>query len=60
MLLGLSEVTKPEARRDRGGVWFALEHAQLHIGVDPDAPEDGNLPGNLPVPGKKCSIGSGQ
>jgi catechol 2,3-dioxygenase-like lactoylglutathione lyase family enzyme len=32
-LLGLSEIPKPPPLRDRGGVWFALGHGQLHIGV---------------------------
>ena len=32
-LLGLAEVDKPAALRDRGGVWFSLSGAQLHIGV---------------------------
>lgn len=36
MLLGLSEVTKPQALRARGGVWFALDDGQLHIGADSD------------------------
>jgi catechol 2,3-dioxygenase-like lactoylglutathione lyase family enzyme len=36
VVLGLSEVTKPEALRHRGGVWFAMEQGQLHIGVDPE------------------------
>lgn len=36
MFLGLSEVTKPQTLRARGGVWFALDGGQLHIGVDPD------------------------
>jgi catechol 2,3-dioxygenase-like lactoylglutathione lyase family enzyme len=36
-LLGLSELDKPAALRDRGGVWFALgAGAQLHIGVAGD------------------------
>ena len=33
-LLGLPEVPKPEPLRGRGGVWFAVGAAQLHIGVD--------------------------
>jgi catechol 2,3-dioxygenase-like lactoylglutathione lyase family enzyme len=34
-LLGLSEVEKPSALRERGGVWFALgAGAQLHVGVE--------------------------
>ena len=38
-LLGLAEVPKPEALRRRGGVWFALAGAQLHVGVaEPFAP----------------------
>jgi catechol 2,3-dioxygenase-like lactoylglutathione lyase family enzyme len=32
-LLGLSELEKPEALRDRGGVWFACGVHQLHVGV---------------------------
>ena len=36
MVLGLSEVTKPFALRANGGVWFAMEEGQIHIGVDPD------------------------
>jgi catechol 2,3-dioxygenase-like lactoylglutathione lyase family enzyme len=33
-LLGLREVEKPAALRDRGGAWFALPSGQqLHIGV---------------------------
>jgi catechol 2,3-dioxygenase-like lactoylglutathione lyase family enzyme len=32
-LLGLAEVEKPAPLRDRGGAWFALAGAQLHIGV---------------------------
>jgi hypothetical protein len=35
-VLGLSEVTKPQALRVTGGVWFAIEDGQIHIGVDPD------------------------
>lgn len=38
-LLGLPEISKPEALRDRGGVWFGLGEQQLHIGVeDPFVP----------------------
>jgi catechol 2,3-dioxygenase-like lactoylglutathione lyase family enzyme len=33
-LLGLVEVTKPEALRARGGVWFRVGQQQLHIGVE--------------------------
>jgi predicted enzyme related to lactoylglutathione lyase len=32
-LLGLSELEKPEALRDRGGAWFACGAHQLHVGV---------------------------
>jgi catechol-2,3-dioxygenase len=32
-LLGLSELKKPEALQDRGGVWFACGGHQLHVGV---------------------------
>jgi hypothetical protein len=34
-LIGLAEVPKPAALRDRGGVWFRLGAQQLHIGEDP-------------------------
>jgi catechol 2,3-dioxygenase-like lactoylglutathione lyase family enzyme len=33
-LLGLAEVDKPDALRDRGGVWFQAGAGQLHVGVD--------------------------
>jgi catechol 2,3-dioxygenase-like lactoylglutathione lyase family enzyme len=32
-ILGLLELKKPPALRDRGGVWFALGEHQLHVGV---------------------------
>lgn len=35
-LLGLRELEKPEALRDRGGVWFACGAQQLHVGVTHD------------------------
>jgi len=35
-LLGLPELKKPEALKDRGGVWFACGSHQLHIGVTDD------------------------
>jgi catechol 2,3-dioxygenase-like lactoylglutathione lyase family enzyme len=38
-LLGLEELEKPLALRDRGGVWFRVGAQQLHIGVEePFAP----------------------
>jgi catechol 2,3-dioxygenase-like lactoylglutathione lyase family enzyme len=38
-LLGLPELAKPAALRSRGGAWFGLTGAQLHVGVaDPFAP----------------------
>jgi catechol 2,3-dioxygenase-like lactoylglutathione lyase family enzyme len=38
-LLGLAEVAKPQALAARGGCWFAVGDAQLHIGVaEPFAP----------------------
>jgi len=33
-LIGLSELEKPEPLRARGGTWFVLGDAQLHIGVE--------------------------
>jgi catechol 2,3-dioxygenase-like lactoylglutathione lyase family enzyme len=33
-VLGLREVAKPAALRDRGGCWFAAPGVALHLGVD--------------------------
>jgi catechol 2,3-dioxygenase-like lactoylglutathione lyase family enzyme len=33
-LLGLEEIDKPEPLRSRGGCWFKLGSAELHIGVE--------------------------
>jgi catechol 2,3-dioxygenase-like lactoylglutathione lyase family enzyme len=35
-VLGLREIPKPPALAVRGGVWFELGDAQLHLGVDAD------------------------
>ena len=35
-VLGLAEVPKPEALRDRGGFWAETGGAALHVGIDPD------------------------
>jgi catechol 2,3-dioxygenase-like lactoylglutathione lyase family enzyme len=35
-VLGLREIPKPPALAARGGVWFELGDAQLHLGVDAD------------------------
>jgi catechol 2,3-dioxygenase-like lactoylglutathione lyase family enzyme len=35
-VLGMRELSKPEALRDRGGVWFQCGSGQLHIGVEKD------------------------
>jgi catechol 2,3-dioxygenase-like lactoylglutathione lyase family enzyme len=35
-LLGLTELEKPPPLQLRGGVWFALGGAQLHVGVEAD------------------------
>jgi catechol 2,3-dioxygenase-like lactoylglutathione lyase family enzyme len=38
-LLGLAEVSKPEALRGRGGAWFECGGQQLHVGIaEPFAP----------------------
>jgi hypothetical protein len=38
-VIGLCELEKPEPLRIRGGAWFAVGDAQLHIGVEePFAP----------------------
>jgi catechol 2,3-dioxygenase-like lactoylglutathione lyase family enzyme len=34
-LLGLEELEKPAALRERGGVWFRVGPQQLHVGVEP-------------------------
>jgi catechol 2,3-dioxygenase-like lactoylglutathione lyase family enzyme len=33
-LLGLEEIEKPEALRERGGAWFRIGAQQLHVGVE--------------------------
>jgi len=33
-ILGLPELSKPEALRNRGGCWFQCGTHQIHIGVD--------------------------
>lgn len=33
-MIGLRELEKPEALRARGGCWFALANAELHLGVE--------------------------
>lgn len=35
-VLGLVEVEKPGALRERGGVWFSVGAQQLHVGVEED------------------------
>jgi catechol 2,3-dioxygenase-like lactoylglutathione lyase family enzyme len=35
-VLGLAEIPKPAALTRRGGAWFALGEAQLHLGVAAD------------------------
>ncbi|HTP56339.1 MAG TPA: VOC family protein [Thermoplasmata archaeon] len=35
-LLGFVELPKPPHLARRGGVWFDLEHGQLHVGIDPE------------------------
>ena len=38
-VLGLAELPKPPELEGRGGVWFQLHGAQLHLGVeDPEPP----------------------
>ena len=34
-VLGLVEIEKPDALKERGGVWFAAGMQQLHVGADP-------------------------
>ena len=33
-VIGLPELEKPQSLRERGGVWFGLCDAQLHIGIE--------------------------
>ncbi len=33
-IIGLAEIEKPEALKPRGGLWFALSGAELHLGVE--------------------------
>jgi catechol 2,3-dioxygenase-like lactoylglutathione lyase family enzyme len=35
-LLGLEELAKPAHMEGRGGCWFDLGGAQIHLGADPD------------------------
>jgi len=35
-LLGLPEITKPQALATRGGLWFECGPQQLHLGVEED------------------------
>jgi catechol 2,3-dioxygenase-like lactoylglutathione lyase family enzyme len=52
-LLGLTEITKPEPLRGRGGVWFRLGAQQLHVGVEePFAPARKSHPGLSVTPGE--------
>ncbi len=45
-LIGLTEIEKPEALKARGGCWFQLAGAELHLGVeDPFRPAKKAHPG---------------
>lgn len=33
-ILGFKEIEKPEELRKRGGVWFAFENVQIHVGIE--------------------------
>ena len=41
-VLGLPEVRKPEEARARGGAWYQLGAAQLHLSRDPAANNEGS------------------
>lgn len=41
-VLGLEEIEKPAGLKERGGFWFRLSNAQLHIAVDPGATGSGS------------------
>lgn len=49
-LLGMIEVTKPAALRDRGGAWFQSGSVQLHLGV-----EAGFAPARKAHPALRCT-----
>jgi len=36
-VLGLAEIPKPAALRERGGLWYEVADVQLHIGVEEPA-----------------------
>lgn len=36
-ILGLAEIEKPEELKPRGGAWYQLDKAQLHLAIDPGA-----------------------
>ena len=56
MVLGLSEVRKPEALRSSGGVWFELEQGRLQIGVDPSFSPAGKAHPGLVVTSDQLSV----
>jgi catechol 2,3-dioxygenase-like lactoylglutathione lyase family enzyme len=35
-VLGMTEIEKPDALKERGGAWFGSGVTQIHLGVDPD------------------------
>jgi hypothetical protein len=35
-IVGLAELPKPAALRDRGGLWLRLDGSELHLGVQPN------------------------
>jgi catechol 2,3-dioxygenase-like lactoylglutathione lyase family enzyme len=35
-LLGMIEIEKPDALKERGGAWFGSGIAEIHLGVDPN------------------------
>ncbi|GAA2473423.1 VOC family protein [Terrabacter carboxydivorans] len=45
-VLGMTEVTKPERLRARGGAWFRAGSAEVHVGI-----EDGFVPARKAHPG---------
>ncbi len=49
-VLGMVEVTKPAALRDRGGAWFRSGSVQLHLGVEP-----GFIPVRKAHPALRCA-----
>ena len=43
-VLGFTEIEKPAALKERGGLWFQVADIQLHIGVEASTPKSKRHP----------------